>query len=303
MIKIHSSSNSTLVQKNKLATAKEKTIEGASKQNEANKAQKRPASGHLQLLSLAKQFGLDGLLTQSKQNISIDERAKKREQIKRIRKQQNLENIMRLALNFANEGQSQVKIDPDWFNSFQILAEDVSNPSMQELWARILVGEIANPGSFSFKALKTFRDMNINEAKVFAKACALAVKDTTRNSLRLITGYYLKPSILASFSRFKSARINLNDFGLSYVDILQLSNIGILYSDEIESKALNKGSKLQFSYNGLSLSLSAVKNDCVVNFYTFTQTGTELAKLINDAPNLAYFDNLRAKFGHQFTIG
>ena len=37
------------------------------------------------------------------------------------------------------------KADPDWFNTFTQLAEDVSNKTMQDLWAKILAGEISQP--------------------------------------------------------------------------------------------------------------------------------------------------------------
>lgn len=85
------------------------------------------------------------------------------------------------------------RTDLDWFNRYITLAENVSNKTMQDLWAKILAGELSRPGSYSLKALKVFREMSIVDAKLLAKACSLAVKLTGKKQNIALQFYKFTP--------------------------------------------------------------------------------------------------------------
>ena len=146
------------------------------------------ASTQMQLLQLAKQFALDGAMVATDKRIPLEDRSRKRERLEQLRKQQNMEVIIQKALSYCSDNEIASRTEPDWFNSFIHLAEEISNPSMQDLWAKILAGEVSQPNSYSLKALKIFRSMSINDAKLLAKACSLAIKDQTRKNIRLLSG-------------------------------------------------------------------------------------------------------------------
>jgi len=173
---------------------------------------------------------------------------------------------------------------------------------MQELWAKILYVEVNDPGSFSLKTLKIFRAMNIKEAKIFSKACAVAVCDINSQNIRIITGYNVKAGILNSFAAHKNERFQLNRFGLSYTDIMILAGMNILFAEEIESTSSAKQGKLQFSYNGLAFNIKPKKSDCILSFYKFTQVGTELAQLISDSPDEEFYADLKLRLGYHYDI-
>ena len=61
------------------------------------------------------------------------------------------EKIMALALDYCPDYVADIDVDPDWFQFYCELVQNISTHSMQKLWAKILAGEISNPGSFSLK--------------------------------------------------------------------------------------------------------------------------------------------------------
>ena len=260
------------------------------------------ASSQQQLIKLAKGYSLEGgMLPEEKQKPILD-RAAKRERIIILKQQQNLESIIHKAVNYCDNENIVNKTDQDWFSHFIKLAENISNPVMQDLWAKILAGEIFQPGSFSLKALTEFKKMSIHDAKLLAKACSLSCHDTKKQHYRIITGSTQQSNLWNIFDKDKQQNINLNTVGLSYGDILSLSENHLVFSQESESHLLKKGESIDMNFNGIMLSINAKKNDCALRFYKFTPIGVELARLINDVPEMAYLQRLKIDINSHFSI-
>lgn len=260
------------------------------------------ASTQMQLLKLAKQFALDGALREDDRQMPIEDRARKRERLTHLRKQHNMEVIIQKTLAYCSQSDVVNKTDQDWFNSFVTLAEDISNNTMQDLWAKILAGEIYQPGTYSLKALQVFRNMSIGDAKLLAKACSLAVKDHSRTNMRLLSGCYQKPGLLNMFDKGRQKNINLSQFGLNYSDLLSLADNHLLFIQESETNILSKNELLNFTYNGLSFALKPNKANCILRFYKFTSIGVELSQLINDKPDATYNTFLKQQLSSHFSI-
>ncbi len=266
--------------------------------------QKNTNSGstHMQLLHLAKYFALDGAMKPDNKQMPIEDRAKKRERLSHLRKQQNMESIMQKTLAYCSESDVVNRTDQDWFNSYISLAEDVSNGTMQDLWAKILAGEIYQPGTYSLKALQVFRNMSIGDAKLLAKACSLAIKDQSRKNIRLISGCYQKPGLFNIFDKNREKNISLSQFGLNYSDLLTLADNHLIFIQESETNLLPRNEQLYFNYNGLSFLMTAKKANCILRFYKFTPIGVELAHLIGDKPDSSYHDVLKQQLSHHFSV-
>jgi uncharacterized repeat protein (TIGR03899 family) len=254
------------------------------------------------LLKLAKKFAIDGTLLSSENQIPIEDRTNKRIRLEHLRKQQNIEIIISKSLNYCANSDVKQKPDSDWFSRYIALAEDVSNPTMQDLWAKILAGELEKAGSFSYKALKVFRDMSIYDAKILAKASALALKDASKKNVRLISGMYQKPGLLNFFSANRQQFINLSHYGLNHADLLALSENHLLYIQESETNEMSQNDNISFTYNGSPLKISANKANVILQFYKLTPLGAELAQLISDKPNEEFFDYLKKQLSQHFTI-
>ncbi len=274
----------------------------AIKKHDNNVERTNATSSKQQLIGLAKNYSLEGaMLPEDKQQPIID-RALKRERIVLLKQQQNLEAIILKAIPHCNDENAVNKTDQDWFNHFIKLAENISNTIMQDLWSKILATEIIQPGSFSLKTLTEFKKMSMHDAKLLGKACSLACHDSKNQHYRIITGSVEQSSLFNIFSKKKLTSINLNSLGLSYGDILSLAENHLVFSQESESHLLKKGESIELNFNGIMLTIQAKKKACALTFYKFTPIGVELAKLINDVPEMAYLQRLKNDTNSHFSI-
>tara|TARA_R110001592_G_scaffold63789_7_gene195694 strand:+ start:10623 stop:11522 length:900 start_codon:yes stop_codon:yes gene_type:complete len=271
---------------------------------ESEKQPKRSVESpaHKQFFKITQLFGIEAPLLPVEKQMPLEDRCSKRERLATLRKQENIEAIMEKTFTFCENKSIDKRPDLDWFNRYITLAENVSNKTMQDLWAKILAGELSRPGLYSLKALKVFRDMSIVDAKLLAKACSLAVKDLSKKNIRIISGTYQQPGMLNFFNKDRQQHINLSHFGLNYADILSLADNHLIFKQESESSMMASGETLNFYYNGLPLKLSSKKTNIALQFYKFTSIGSELANLIIDKPNDDFFDALKLQLNHHFEV-
>lgn len=255
-----------------------------------------------QFFKIIQLFGIEAAIVPIEKQMPVEDRSLKRERLAALRKQKNIETIMEKAFAFCANNSIDKRTDLDWFNRYISLAEDVSNKTMQDLWAKILAGELSRPGSYSLKALKVFRDMSITDAKLLAKACSLAVKDQSKKNIRIVSGTYQQPGLFNFLNKDRQRYINLSHFGLNYADILSLADNHLLYQQESESSMMANGEKLNLNYNGVPLKLTGIKQNIAIQFYKFTPIGTELAHLINDKPNDEFLAMLKQQLSHHFEV-
>lgn len=107
----------------------------------------------------------------------ISERAMSRLDFQDRKRQDNLEKVTTVAATELN-GETTVpeqSPDEDWVNRFFSSAQDVSSQEMQQLWGKILAGEIKKPGSYSLRTLDFVRNLTKAEAEVFEKLGRLAL--------------------------------------------------------------------------------------------------------------------------------
>ncbi|PTL75526.1 DUF2806 domain-containing protein [Vitiosangium sp. GDMCC 1.1324] len=95
------------------------------------------------------------------------------------KRQNNLLKIVDEARKALPENVSQEPVDPDWGNRFFAGAQEISNEQMQQLWGRLLAGEVARPGSVSPRTLDHLRNMTSSDAKLFSKLCEFAFESDT----------------------------------------------------------------------------------------------------------------------------
>ena len=102
----------------------------------------------------------------------LAERAAHRAQVREVNRQRNLEAIIGRAIPQLPANVDTTPVDPDWTSAFIDCAQDVSDEEMQSLWARILAGEVAEPGSFSRRTLAAVRVMSKVDAGRFTRFCS-----------------------------------------------------------------------------------------------------------------------------------
>ena len=107
----------------------------------------------------------------------IDQRIAGRLEYQERKRQDNIENVTAAA---AAELSKETVVpdkhpDDDWITRFFSSAQDVSSQEMQELWGKILAGEIKKPGSYSLRTLDFVRNITKGEAQVLEKVGRLAL--------------------------------------------------------------------------------------------------------------------------------
>nr|WP_274620621.1 TIGR03899 family protein [Colwellia maritima] len=257
---------------------------------------------HKQFFKISQLLGVEAPLLPIEKRMPLEDRSNKRKRLTKLRKQENIEAIMDKTFSFFEHKDIDKRPDIDWLNRYIVLAENVSNKTMQDLWAKILAGELSRPGLYSLKALKVFRDMSITDAKLLAKACSLAVKDHSKKNIRIISGSYQQPGLFNFLNKDRQQYVNLSHFGLNYADILALADNNLIFQQESESSAMTKGETLTFYYNNVPLKLSSKNNNIALQFYKFTPIGTELANLITEKPNDEFFATLKQQLTHHFDL-
>lgn len=87
--------------------------------------------------------------------------------------QRNREKIAKKAAEYIVQNRSNSSeegdIDHDWTDVFGSYSERVTNEVMQDLWAKVLSGEIQKPGTFSRSTLRTISEMSVSDANFVAK--------------------------------------------------------------------------------------------------------------------------------------
>lgn len=84
------------------------------------------------------------------------------------RKFENRANTTKAAIDELDRGNqtkdADQEIDADWLNVFGRLAEDKSSKELQDLFGRILAGEIRAPGTFSLRTLQVISNLSRSDA-------------------------------------------------------------------------------------------------------------------------------------------
>lgn len=98
-----------------------------------------------------------------------------------IRKIENKSKIVKASLEYikadekngTDEDQNQ-EIDDDWLNYFENYAEKASTERMQDLWARVLAGEVRKPATFSLTTLRFIPELDQEIAETFQEKTRFA---------------------------------------------------------------------------------------------------------------------------------
>lgn len=101
-------------------------------------------------------LGVDKRIQQDEVEFALAVRARDRLVASEIQRQANVEAIAELALQNVPLEVSDSTVDSDWTRTLFRYGQDVSNESMQRVWAKIIQAEVARPDSFHFELCKRF---------------------------------------------------------------------------------------------------------------------------------------------------
>ena len=156
--------------------------------------------------------------------------------------------------------------DFDWFIRYYEAAGNISDEEMQILWAKILAGEIKQPGTYSLRSLDTLRNMSKQDAELFKQIHRCAID---------IEGQFLLPNY----------KDYLDQRNITFDQILRLDEQGLLKESAFltRQKTLSKGKNLVCYGDDVCLTADTEQENKVIvsiKEYLFTIVGNEIAKLM-----------------------
>lgn len=96
------------------------------------------------------------------------------------KRQRNIQAIVLEAADALVDKQvADHEVDHDWVARFFADAQDVSSDQMQQIWAKILAGEVERPGQTSLHTLAILKNMSQRDAKLFTRIATFMIDDIT----------------------------------------------------------------------------------------------------------------------------
>jgi uncharacterized protein DUF2806 len=127
------------------------------------------------------------------------------------RRQQNIESITDKALKELPVTVSKDPVSEDWTAHFFESCQDVGEEEMQNLWARLLAGEVAQPRTFSRRTMETLRTFSSEDAITLTEFSKSVLMDKNNGSNLILSGLYFfdSPGGAADFIDEESHLVSL----------------------------------------------------------------------------------------------
>ena len=169
--------------------------------------------------------------------------------------------------------------DDDWVTRFFKYAQDVSSGQMQDLWGRILAGEIRRPGTYSLRTLDFVRNMTTAEAELLQDVGKFAVTWSGTAFIDARDTSWLETE--------RKIHQGLH-FRLAELDVLYPSDLSLrIFRD----KSINQECFL-FGNRILIVDRGEISAEIQVNVWKFTNVGMELLPLVPTYEDDAYLERL-----------
>ncbi|CUB03285.1 DUF2806 domain-containing protein [Marinomonas fungiae] len=198
-----------------------------------------------------------------------------------IRKETNVAKSILIAEDILGQDRqepSDTPIEDDWLYSWREYAGRVSADELQDLWGRILAGEVKQPGTYSMRTLEFLKGLSKAEAELISKAARFVIDGRI---------YRDKENFLEAEGLFFSQLLFLQDIGvLSGVEALGLTTT-------YKTQDQNKYFKGLIASDKIILIDHEDKNKTVeASVYLLTRVGAEVLRLASFGVNTDYLESV-----------
>ncbi|MEH8225513.1 DUF2806 domain-containing protein [Aeromonas veronii] len=198
-----------------------------------------------------------------------------------VRKETNIAKSILIAEDILGQDQqepSDTPIDDDWIYSWRDYAGRVSSEELQDLWGRILAGEVKQPGTYSMRTLEFLKGLSKSEAELISKAARFVIDGRI---------YREKEEFLEREGVYFSSLLFLQDIGiLSGVEALGLTTT-------YKTQDQNKYFKGLIASNKIIILEHEDKNKTVeAEVYLLTRVGAEVLRLASFGVHTDYLDSV-----------
>ena len=145
-------------------------------------------------------------------------------QFQEEKRQSNIAAVIGQAAQELGDRQVQNhEVDHDWTARFFNDVQDVSSEEMQQLWAKILAGDVERPGSTSIKTLGILKNLDKTTADLFRKFCSICI------SIKL-DGVNFGDSRVLFLDDYSEGNV-LRDYGFEFGKLNVLCEHGLIVSE------------------------------------------------------------------------
>ena len=210
------------------AQAKQIVCQGGS--GEATKFWPEGQSSSLQIIATAQADAKQKLRssdTAIQGELTITETMEQKIKFQEEKRQRNIESVVNLAAAEL-EGKKVPDHEPDhdlvarFFSDVQ----DVSSEELQQLWAKVLSGEIEHPGTTSFLSLSILKNLDRDTAKLFRKLCSLCMSISIETT---VGGQVIDARVLSLGNN--TGGNALKEYGVGFVELNVLNEHGLIIPD------------------------------------------------------------------------
>ncbi len=167
--------------------------------------------------------------------------------------------LEKLGTETGEQDKSSSSIEDDWLNYFEEYAEKASSGKMQDLWARVLAGEIRKPRAYSLSTMRFLSELDAKTAELFQR----------RMKNRLPSGYLPRPNELK---------------GKELQELMFLEEMGLLQdaAGNINLNLTPNENGVAMFRNGDLLLICETKNPIRLSLIPITRVGKELLTILPD---------------------
>ena len=200
------------------------------------------------------------------------------------KRQSNIHSVVTKAAEDLGDKQVQDhEVDHDWSARFFADVQDVSSEQMQQIWARILAGEVETPGRTSLRTLAILKNMTQRDAMLFSGMSRFTLGNFILNSKEItretMDGFPTHDTLI----NFQS--YGLITIGLGLARIIHMDGEGV-------GNLIDRDSIYRISYQNMD---SARLDKIEISAHVLTPQGIELHSIISSGIDPEYLGMI-AKF-------
>jgi hypothetical protein len=213
---------------------------------------------------------------------------------KEMRNQRNIRAIVGEAYKALPAPEAPVSDEPvseDFIYRFFDDCEGISEAQMQQIWGKLLAGEVVRPGSFHPRTLGIVKDMRAEDVQLFIKLCRFALAMDGQD-LRVLLFDHRDPLYA----------------GLSFDDLRHLESLGLISYSGISGygvDGLPPKFSLPYGNEVLTIELREGVSQLDVDEVLLTEAGVELSRLCGAAPVAGFLEHVAERWrrnAHTVTI-
>ncbi|WP_051946212.1 DUF2806 domain-containing protein [Verrucomicrobium sp. BvORR106] len=185
--------------------------------------------------------------------------------VEQLRGQANIESIVREAISRIEETAKPEDVNDDWLANFFDKCKLISEAEMQDLWSKVLSGEVNKPGTYSKRTVNFLAELEKSDAEMFS------------NMLNFLL-HLGHPTPLI----FKEEEPIYTTNGVTFSSIQQLEAIGLIRYETfgLSKKSLPTQFRVVYHKEVLEMDLSSQRDTALpVGRVLLTQMGLQLRKL------------------------